>query len=134
MSPQVLSRSVLLQYRSRWCFILKLLISPSKIKSYDILSLHHYNLDHRVQKKLLVKNEKLDYHERKVFFIMSLFKISFFHFQELTMGFGQGPGDVSAVASSRLGSCSLKDQSIADAEWYWGEINREEVRHLYFPK
>jgi hypothetical protein len=85
-------------------------------------------------KRLLVKNEKLDYHERKVFFIMSLFKISFFHFQELTMGFGQGPGDVSAVASSRLGSCSLKDQSIADAEWYWGEINREEVRHLYFPK
>ena len=43
------------------------------------------------------------------------------------MGFGQGPGEVGAVASRR-GVSSLKDQSIADAEWYWGEINREEVR------
>ena len=42
------------------------------------------------------------------------------------MGFGQGPGEVGAVAN-RLSRSSLKDTTILDAEWYWGEINREEV-------
>ena len=45
------------------------------------------------------------------------------------MGFGQGPGEVGPVAS-RHSTTSLRDPSIADAEWYWGEINREEVKRL----